>query len=221
MAFEGAIFDCDGTLLDSLPAWQGLEGYLCSLCDGRVTREDRALLTTFTIPETARWFHESFGLGKNVSQVVGLMDEYLVEQYACAQLLPGVAEFLEECARAGVKMSVASSSSPAYLESGLRASGIRDYFSAVYSVEQFGTTKREPHIYDRARETLGTPKQATWGFEDSQYAAETLKRAGYRVVGIYDPADVASCDMAIAGEHSPDVLVTNFSELAPERLISA
>lgn len=204
MAIDGAIFDCDGTLLDSLPAWRGLEGYLCSLCDGRVTEEDRARLVTFTVPETAEWFHASFGLGKDVKQVVGLMDEYLVEQYAKAKLLPGVADFLEECAHKGVRMSVASSSSVHYLESGLKASGIWDYFCDVVSVEQLGTTKREPLVYDKARESMGTQRMLTWGFEDSQYAMETLKNAGYPVVGIFggnapDPDGVlgVSCDVAI------------------------
>lgn len=204
MAIEGAIFDCDGTLLDSLPAWRGLEGYLCSLCDGRVSEEDRARLITFTVPETAEWFHQAFGLGKTVQQVIGIMDDYLVAQYAQAKLLPGVVGFLEECARAGVKMSVASSSSPHYLESGLAASGIRDYFCSVVSVEQLGTTKRESLVYDKARESMGTKAALTWGFEDSVYAMETLKSAGYPVVGIFggnapSPEGVlgVSCDVAI------------------------
>lgn len=216
MAIDGAIFDCDGTLLDSLPAWRGLEGYLCSLCDGHVTEEDRARLITFTVPETAEWFHASFGLGKSVEQVIGLMDEYLVDQYAKAKLLPGVAAFLEGCAREGIKMSVASSSSVHYLESGLKASGIRDFFCDVVSVEQLGTTKREPLVYDKARESMGTPKMLTWGFEDSQYAMETLKKAGYPVVGVFG-GNAPDSDGVLGV--SCDVAIRSFEELSPVDLM--
>ena len=51
---EGAIFDCDGTLLDSLDSWRGLEGVLSQEAHVQVTPEERALFTTFTIPEVAR-----------------------------------------------------------------------------------------------------------------------------------------------------------------------
>lgn len=215
---NGAIFDCDGTLLDSIPAWRGLEGYLCSFCGGQVTAADRALLTTFTIPETARWFHESFGLGRSVEAVISMMDEYLIAQYAKAELLPGVPEFLEECARAGVTMSVASSSSVSYLESGLHAAGIRDLFAAVVSVEQLDTTKREPKVYDHALALMGTCKERTWGFEDSQYAAETLKRAGYKVVGISGVGDATAVDPSAMGNLAPDIVVADFTQLAPAQL---
>ena len=42
----GAIFDCDGTLLDSLNAWQGLEGELSQAVRVKVTPEERAQFAT-------------------------------------------------------------------------------------------------------------------------------------------------------------------------------
>ena len=49
-----------------------------------------------------------------------------------------------------------------------------------------GASKREPVIFDHARSLLGTPRGETWGFEDSLYAMDTLRNAGFPVVGIYD-----------------------------------
>ena len=43
----GAIFDCDGTLLDSLNAWQGLEGELSQAVRVKVTPEERAQVCDF------------------------------------------------------------------------------------------------------------------------------------------------------------------------------
>lgn len=87
----GAIFDCDGTLLDSLNAWQGLEGELSQAVRVKVTPEERAQFATFTIPEVARYFHEHFGLFSNSDAVIRFIDDYMMEYYSHqAQALPGV-----------------------------------------------------------------------------------------------------------------------------------
>lgn len=186
----GAIFDCDGTLLDSLDAWRGIEGVLAHEAGVEVSTEERALFTTFTIPEVATYFHEVYSLGKNVSAVQDLINEYMMNYYHNeATLLPGVRVFLESCARANVAMSVASSSASAYLEAGLTGTGIREYFSAVVSVDDVGASKREPRIFNYSRELIGTPKATTWGFEDSVYAMNTLHAAGYPVLGLYDEGE--------------------------------
>lgn len=211
-AITGAIFDCDGTLLDSLDAWRGIEGVLA--CEARVdvTPEERALFTTFTIPEVAAYFHETYALGTSVSAVQSLINEYMMNYYRNeASLLPGVREFLESCARANIAMSVASSSSPAYLEAGLSGTGIRDFFSAVVSVDEVGASKREPRIFDYACNRMGTNKTTTWGFEDSVYAMKTLHRAGYPVLGLYDEGEKISFEEL---ESIADLSIMSFKEIS-------
>lgn len=189
-SFQGAIFDCDGTLIDSLDAWRTLEGSLAKRAGVTVTPEERELFATFTIPEVAHYFHVNFGLGSSSVEVEGMVDEHMLSFYSSsAKPLPGVVAFLEECARAGIRMSVASSSRPSYLEAGLSCAGIREYFAAVVSVDDVGASKREPAVFERAFDVLGVPRAATWGFEDSLYALDTLTKAGFKTVGVYDPAE--------------------------------
>lgn len=185
--FAGALFDCDGTLLDSLDAWRGVEGVIAREARVEVSAEERALFTTFAIPEVAEYAHRVYGLGSCEADVVALIDDYVFDYYANrARALPGVEEFLSSCARAGVRMAVTSSSAVAYLEAGLACAGIRSYFEEVISVDLVGASKREPVIFDHARSLLGTQRGETWGFEDSLYAMDTLRNAGFPVVGIYD-----------------------------------
>ncbi len=186
---KGAIFDCDGTLLDSLGAWRGLEGVLARQAGVQVKPEERKLFSTFTIPEVAHYFHVSYGLGASDREVVGFIDEYMMAYYRSASLLPGAAELLESCAAAGVAMCVVSSSCAKYLEAGLSSSGVRGFFQAVVSVEDLGTTKREPVAFNHARKLLGTERGCTWGFEDSLYAMDTLRNAGFPVLGLFSDAD--------------------------------
>ena len=183
---QGAIFDCDGTLLDSLGAWRSLEGEVAKQAGVTVTPEEHKLFTTFTIPEVARYFHEQYGYASSVEAVINIMDEYMMSRYEQARLMPGAREILEACACNGVKMAMASSSKAEFLEAGAKATGIADYFCAIISVDEVGASKREPAVYNHARELMGTEKPFTWGFEDSLYAMDTLVKAGYPVFGLYD-----------------------------------
>lgn len=184
---EGAIFDCDGTLLDSLDSWRGLEVVLSQEARVQVTPEERALFTTFTIPEVARYFHEQYGLLRSVDAVIGFIDDYMMDYYAHrAHVIPGVLPFLEACASADVSMCVASSSAQKYLQAGLKNAGIAEYFSHVFSVEDLGSSKREPLIFNHAQQVLGTDRATTWGIDDSFYALETLKKAAFPTIALYD-----------------------------------
>lgn len=215
MALTGAILDFDGTLVDSLDGWHNLEGVLAKEAQVIVTPEDRRQLTTFTLDETASWFHDRFGLGKDAAAVRAMMDDYMVDFLThSAPILPGVVPFLEECKQRGVMLSVASSSPQLYLQTALRATGLLPYFSAVLSVEDVGHSKREAHIFDHARKLMATPKPSTWGFDDSRYALAVLRQAGYPTVGIFDPHEGATPEQ---WQEEVDIVVESFEDLSFDR----
>lgn len=206
-AIEGALFDCDGTLLDSLNAWQGLESVLDEEAGSRSTPEERALFATYTIEEVARYFHEKRGLFASTNAVESLMVEYMLDYYRHhAQVIPGVIPFLDACASAGVRMCVVSSSAQAFLQAGLKSTGLVEYFSQIVSVEDIGSSKREPRVFEYSRELLNTPCSTTWGVDDSLYALETLRNAGFPTIGVCGDLSNASleesraiCDISVIG----------------------
>ena len=207
----GVIFDCDGTLLDSSGVWHEMEDEFSRRAGVRLTKADTDELNTLTVPESGAFFHERFGLGASAADVVGMIDEFVLGYYrerACER--PGALAFVRALAERGVAMSVASSSPQAYLQAGLETAGFRPYLDAVVSVDDVGKPKREPAVYDRARELMGTPLCSTWGFEDSSYAVRTLRAAGYRTMGVYD-SDLAGTyeDLAALCDH----VVRGFGEL--------
>ncbi|WP_235904903.1 HAD family hydrolase [Eggerthella guodeyinii] len=183
----GVIFDCDGTLLDSMRVWREAESELARRAGVTLSAADTDALTAMTIPECGAFFHERFGLGASSDEVVAMMDELMLAFYRERVLArPGALAFVQGLAERGVRMSVASSSPQPYLQAGLERCGFTPYFDAIVSVDDVGASKREPAVYDRAREAMGTPLATTWGVEDSVYAVGTLKAADYRTLGIYD-----------------------------------
>lgn len=186
----GAIFDCDGTLIDSVGGWREVDLQFAAMCNHDLTFEEMTHLSTLTLPECAAYYHDNYGLGKSADHVVQMADEILVDFYGSqVELRPGVGDFLEGLARAGVPMTMASSSPQRYLQPGLSHTGIAEYFSLVLSTDDVGAPKREPLIYQRCAQHMGTSVASTWGFEDSIYAVRTLVNAGFKCAGCYDRDD--------------------------------
>ncbi|MBX9032761.1 HAD family hydrolase [Gordonibacter massiliensis (ex Traore et al. 2017)] len=214
----GVIFDCDGTLLDSMGVWREVEGELARRAGVTLTAADVDELTTLTIPECGAFFHERYGLGDSSEAVVRTIDELMLDFYRTrAEARPGALTFARQLAERGVRLSVASSSPLPYLQAGLARCGFTPYLDAIVSVDDVGKSKRESAVYDRAREAMGTPLATTWGVEDSVYAVHTLRKAGYRTLGIYD------CDISGTPEQleaAADRFVASFEELDADTFLS-
>ena len=213
----GVIFDCDGTLLDSMGVWREMESEFARRAGGELSPADKELLTTLTTPEAGRFFHEKFGLGASPQDVVRMVGEYMMEFYSTrAKARPGALAFVRALFERGVRLSVASSSPMPYLLAGLSHTDFLPLFDAVVSVDDVGKPKREPAVYDRARHLMGTDLSLTWGVEDAFYAIGTLKRAGYHTLAIYD------CDMSGTYEalaFAAERVVRDFRELDPDGFV--
>ncbi len=213
----GVIFDCDGTLVDSMAAWRALEEDLAARAGREFTREDADALTVRTIPECGEYIHEKFGLGESPQDVERAIDEFMFDFYSTrAELRPGVMAFIEGLAAQGVHMTVASSTPKPLLEAGLAHVGVTPYLEAIVSVDCVGKSKREPAVYDHARFIMGTELQFTWGFEDALYAVQTLKRASYPTVGVYDN-DLAGTYEDLRAH--ADLAIRCFTELSAEEFL--
>ncbi|WP_080800360.1 HAD family hydrolase [Arabiibacter massiliensis] len=213
----GVIFDCDGTLLDSMGVWREAEADLARRAGITLSRAETDEITTLTIPECGAFFHERFGLGESAADVVRMIDEFMLEFYRTrAEARPGALAFVQGLAALGAHASVASSSPQPYLQAGLERCGFAPYLDAIVSVDDVGASKREPAVYDRARELMGTALDDTWGVEDSVYAVRTLREAGYRTLGIYD------CDLSGTFEQlaeAADHAIRTFEQLDAEAFI--
>lgn len=183
----GVIFDCDGVLLDSMGFWHAYDDRLADLVGVEFTEEDRDHLTASTIYECGVYMHEKYGIATSAQEIVDMIDSDMYDFYSAeVRPKPGALEFVRGLANEGIAMSVASSTPPRLLRKGLEVAGFVPYMRAIVSVDDIASSKREPLVYDTAREPLGTDRAHTWGIEDALYAIKTLKRANYKTLAVFD-----------------------------------
>ena len=182
-----AIFDMDGTLLDSGPMW----GEVAPTVVRRFGAEPRATIRKDMLPvgmrEYAPRLKADYGLPQPGEEIAACV-EALVEQYYFHEsaLKPGALEFLQALKEAGVGIALATATDRALARPALERTGAWQLLDAVFTCGEVGATKDSPTIFRRAAEALGAEKAAAWVFEDALYAVETARADGFPVCAVAD-----------------------------------
>lgn len=210
MNITGAIFDFDGTVFDSMHIWRGVKFQFFDRIGLVLNEEEKKEFAGLFLLDAIELAKERFDLGLSDKE---LFDEFftLIKEKYLVDTEPknDIIEFLEKLKNKGVKMGIATATGEPALIAVLEKFNMLHYFSCIYSTYTVGASKTEPKVYDVVLNELGTEKQSTWIFEDALYAAKTAKKAGYKVVGIYDKSEPEQEEL----KEIVDIYIQNYSEL--------
>lgn len=191
-SIRGAVFDVDGTLLDSSAVWDDAGAkYLVSVGIEAEEGLGRRLFE-MSLDEGAAYMKETYHMQQSTEEILeGVLqvveDFYFYE----APLKEGAAEVIHQLAERGIPMVIASSSKKEHIEAALTRLGIGHHFRHIFTCSEVGIGKHDPKIFLEACQLLGTRPEETWVFEDGLYAMKTAVKAGFPVVGVYDEASRA------------------------------
>lgn len=187
MEIDGAIFDMDGTLIDSMGVWRNLAELYARkkgfVPDPRVddTVWDHGMLNG------AAYLKKVYGMEETPEVIVQEMFELVVRFYReQVQEREGIRQILEELTAGGVRMCIASATDEWMGKNAMERTGLDRFFEKYFCCRQVGEGKETDRIYQTAREFLGTEVERTVVFEDALYAARTASAAGFKLVGIRD-----------------------------------
>lgn len=183
---SAAIFDIDGTILDSSGIWADLgERYLQGI---GITPRPRLseILAPMTLQESCRYLREVYKIPASgftiQSGLLGIISRFYREE---CSLKPGAAELLEILQSRGVTMTLATAGNRELSRAALGRLGVLRYFSGIVTCDEYGSKSR-PDIFLAAADITGGSPADCAVFEDSLQAVRTANSAGFLTAAVQD-----------------------------------
>lgn len=184
---KALIFDMDGTLIDSMGAWHGLESKYLADLGINVEEFDFEQIATMSVDEVLAYIRKEYGVEGSLEQVRTFALDYMHRFYSEeAKLKPGVIPVLEYFKELGIPMIVGTATEIEPALVALEHTGIRSYFQDVYSSSTEGFAKNDKHFFYGCAKMLGVKPQEAALFDDAIYAVVTAKEAGLYTVAVLD-----------------------------------
>ncbi len=183
-----AIFDMDGTLIDSMKYWSKLaEEFLAEKGISPVSPEILERIRPMTLTESSALLIREFSLPGTPESVAAEINALMERHYRDSiPLKENAASYLANLKQQGVRMCVASATDKPLMTACLQRLGAADYFEFLLSCEEVGAGKNKPDVYLAAARRFHAAPSSIAVFEDALYAAQTAKKAGFYVIGVYD-----------------------------------
>jgi len=197
--YAAAIFDLDGTLLDSMWVWNRVDEAFFAVRGLSVPEDYLQALHAMTFREVAEYTIARFDLPETPETVMAEWNAQCFELYMNeVKLKPGAKEYLQALRTRGVKLAVATSLTKPLLEAVLQSNGILDWFDALTSADEVARGKGYPDIFLLTAEKLGIPPERCVAYDDLEKAMVGIKAAGMAACAVHEPLSEQDWDKMCA-----------------------
>lgn len=210
-AFRGAVFDLDGTLLDSMHVWVDID---YAFLRSRGLPEEMAYferIKQISIREAADYTIARYGLSDTPEALIAWWVEMARRAYHDeVPLKAGAHDYLMLLKEKGVRLSVATACAPELYIPALKRLGIYELFDAFASLHEVTRGKSEPDVYLLAAQRMGVSPTDCIVFDDIIDGIRGAKKGGMTTVGVYDDS---SREQRSEIESAADYYIESFAEL--------
>ena len=199
---KGAIFDLDGTLLDSMGVWDQVDIDFLGRRGIDVPDDYMTKVSAMQFRQIAEYTIARFDLADTPEQLMAEWDEMARVAYSTVvEAKPHAIEYLRGLKASGAKLAVATSLPPTLREPAMAHVGIDGFFDEVVSVDDVGDVSKEnPDVYLLAAERLGVAPTDCTVFEDLLAGIKAAKSVGMTVWAMNDDSSAGDwaeiCDVA-------------------------
>jgi len=184
---EGAVFDLDGTLLDSSWVWEKVDEKFLGDRGFQVPDDYVDEISPLGAERAAVYTIERFGLNEDKDDIVREWIEMAKKEYATEIVCkPYAKEFLEELHKLNIKMAVATSSDRELFMKTLEREGILKYFQKIVTVDEVERGKGYPDIYEEAARRIKVNPHKCLVFENILAGVTGASLGEFNVVAVFD-----------------------------------
>ena len=209
--YQGAIFDLDGTILDSMGVWRQIDVEFLGRRGISVPPDYLEAITPLGFDRAAEYTIRRFSLPESREEIV--REWYLMAENAYryqVELKEGAGEWLNRLKSLNIPLAVATSSDEALFVPALKRTGIYDCFDAFVTVKEVARGKGFPDIYEKAAGRIGCVPEQCVVFEDILQGIRGAKMGGFCAVAVYDE-DSAHEEQAM--RDAADYFIYSFRQL--------
>ena len=205
------IFDFDGTIADSMWAWDELGSDTLDEMGLEPLKDYDKVIRTMSVPNFSVFLSDKYKELGTADELMAKWHEKMVWNYCNrVKLKAGIVEFLTFLKNEGYTVYLASATHMKVLSRAVEHFELKKFFDFVITEEIVGLSKRDPKIYEMCMAKAGSKPESTYLFEDAVHAVKTAKKLGINVCALSDASMVQHRDEVI---ENSDIYVDDFSDL--------
>ena len=210
MDFNAAIFDLDGTILDSMDVWEHIDIQFLKKRNLPVPENYVTEICARSFEEAAQYTIDLFGLQETVEGIIEEWNNMAVEEYSNhVGLLPYALDYLLCLKEHGIKLAVATGLPEKLYMPCLKNNSILELFDALCSTDEVQRGKEYSDVFELAARKLGVAPEHCIVFDDVLPAIKSAKAASMLAGGIYDKY---SADQRTEIERIADIYLLDFRQ---------
>ena len=187
---KAAIFDFDGTLVDSMYVWSKVDQDFLSKRGIEVTDEYTDKMLSMFFETAAAYTKETYGLNESVEEIMNEWLEMAHDEYAAnVRVKEGAADYIRSLREKGIRIGMATSNNPYLLMPCLENNGLSLCFDVICYTSEVGVNKSNPDIYLYTAGKLGVKPEECVVFEDIIEGLKSSSSVGMKTVAVYDPSN--------------------------------
>ncbi len=209
---QGAIFDLDGTLVDSMRIWDNV---LTDYLDARGLKWEPQILQDIAamgLLQSAAYVQKKYDLPFTPAEIVAQWEAMVLRLYAEeVEPKPGAVACVKALREAGVPCCIATSNFRKSTLAALRHIGLENDFMRIFTADEVGGNKSQPDIYLAAANEMNVQPAQCLVAEDMPEAVHTAKNAGFLVCAVYDEISSHGAEQEL--QETADFYVKDLTEV--------